>query len=620
MPELVDLHFAAPHVTTETRADGTLIVRAGQAMPAHARCTGDWLIANAAAKPDHIFFAERTGFTATDMVPGAWRTITYAQALARVRSLGEGLLARKLSAERPVVILSDNSIDHAMLTFACQYIGVPVAPLSQAYSLMSKDFGKLKTIFDLLQPGLVFVQDGAKFASALAALKAHGAQFETVATINVPAGAIALDQLANEPSAAVDAAFAQVTPDTIAKFLFTSGSTGMPKAVINTQRMLTSVIESWSALWPFLHTEPIVLVDWAPWNHTFGGNADVHLVLRFGGSFYIDNGKPAPGMIEHTIANLKDVAPTMFMNVPRGFDMMMPFFTNDADLRRNFFSRLKSIFYAGAALPQPIWERLEQMSIAETGKLVRMLSAWGSTETAPMATAVHWPITKAGVIGNPGPATALKLLPIEEVGGKMKYEVRVRGANITPGYWKQPETTREAFDEDGFYKIGDAVQFANPADHAQGIVFAGRVSEEFKLLTGTFVHTGALRVKGVGALTPLVQDLLVTGHDRDDVGFLLFPNMPALQALAEGLPQDAPPEALFKHSAVITKLRVGLEALRSDGGGSSTYAKRAAFMIEPPNTDAGEITDKGYLNQRAALARRAELVEALYAGSIGITI
>ena len=407
MTALVSIHYAPPSVNTDRRSDGSLILTSGIPLPPYARCIGDWLVAHAAAKPEHVFLAERRIVNGMpDMTPGTWRTVTYQETLQRVRALAQGLHSRHLSNEHPLVILSDNSINHALLALACQHIGVPVAPLSQAYSLMSKDFAKLKAIFALLQPGAVYVEDGGTFAPAVAALRAAGFAFEQICTQHTPADATAFEQLPQAPTAAVDHAFARVTGDTIAKFLFTSGSTGAPKAVINTQRMLTSNMASWAAAWPFLSEAPITYLDWMPWNHTFGGNADVGVILCHGGTMYLDNGKPAPGLVEHTAANLREVAPTLYLNVPRGFDMLLPFLESDAALRKNFFSRMKMIFYAGAALPQNLWERLEKLSIAETGKLVRMTSAWGSTETAPMATLVHWAINKAGVAGarTPGPS------------------------------------------------------------------------------------------------------------------------------------------------------------------------------------------------------------------------
>ena len=608
------LHYAPAAVHLEHAPGGDLILRSGHALPAFPRCNGEWLTYWADAVPERTLYAERAA--------GGWREVSYQQGLQAARAIGTDLLRRGLSPERPVAVLSDNSIDHALLALAAQYAGIPVAPISQAYSLLSKDHAKLKAIFRLLDPGLVYVGDEARFAPALAALGEF--KFDLIASAPAQHAERFSALLAMAPSLEVDAAFAAVGPDTIAKFLFTSGSTGEPKAVINTQRMLCSNQASWRVLWPFLADTPPVLVDWMPWNHTFGGNADCNMVLANGGTLYIDEGKPAPGLIERTAANLKEIAPTIYLNVPRGFDMLLPFLESDAALRKNFFSRLQMIFYAGAALPPSLWARLETLGMEETGHRVRMTSAWGSTETAPMATAVHYDIDKAGVIGNPAPGTTLRLLPIghsaDESDGKTKYEIRVKGPNVTPGYWKREDLTRAAFDEEGFYKIGDAVRFADDSDPARGIEFAGRVAEDFKLTSGTWVHTGALRVKAITALAPVAQDIVVTGHDRDAVGFMIFPNLPACRNLASDLPADAHPERVLAHEAVKALVHKGLRALRDEGGGSSTYAARALLLLEPPNIDTGEITDKGYINQRAVLDRRAEQVAQLHAAAAGTDV
>ena len=602
------LRFADAQVHVERRANGELVLCSGAPLGPYARCVGEWLEHWAREAPERVFIAERQG--------EGWREVTYAQARRAARSIGAALLARGLSSQRPVAVLSDNSVDHALLKLGCQYVGIPVAPISQAYSLMSRVHAKLKAIFALLEPGLVYVGDEARFAASLASLGAF--KFETVSSQPV-AGASTTPfsaLLDTHAGPEVDAAHAAIDGDTIAKFLFTSGSTGEPKGVINTHRMITSNQASYLALWPFLAEEPPVLVDWLPWNHTFGGNSDFNMVLANGGSLYIDEGKPAPGLIDKTAANLRLIAPTIYLNVPRGFDMLLPYLENDAQLRKQFFSRLKLIFYAGAGLPPTLWARLEKLGIEETGHRVRMVSAWGSTETSPMATCVHYDIDRAGVIGNPAPGSHIKLLPVGESGSgdaaKVKYEIRVKGPNITPGYWKRDDLTTAAFDDEGFYKIGDAVRFADPQDPARGIEFDGRVAEEFKLSSGTWVHTGALRVKAIAALAPVAQDIVLTGQDRDYAGFLIFPNLPACRSLAADLPTDAPPAQVLAHPAVRACVEQGMRALKADGGGSSTYAQRALFLEEPPGIDAGEITDKGYINQRAVLARRAALVAMLY--------
>ena len=575
------LRFAPARAELARRPDGALLMRSPDPLGAYPRALGVWLEQWAAKAPARTFLAERQG--------EGWREVSYAAALDAARRIGEALLARGLSAERPVAILSDNSVDHALLALGAMHAGIPVAPISPAYSLMSKDHAKLKGIFQLLQPGLVFAQNPAPFTAALAAV---GAQ------------ATALSELMSAtPGARIEAAWAAVGPDTVAKILFTSGSTGTPKGVINTQRMLCSNQQSWAQLWPFVEERPPVLCEWLPWNHTFGGNATFNMVLRNGGTLYVDGGKPAPGLVEVTVKNLREVSPTIYFNVPRGFDLLLPFLESDAQLRRNFFAKLDAVFYAGAALPQNLWERIEALALAERGGELAMLSAWGSTETSPMATCVHYPIPRAGVVGVPGPGTELKLVP---AAGKL--EVRVRGPNVTPGYWKSPEITRAAFDEEGFYRIGDAMKLADERDPAQGIVFDGRVAEDFKLMSGTWVHVGAVRVKLIAACNPLVQDAVITGHDREEMGALVFVNPAA--AAASGL--DA--------AGIRAQLQRGLRALHAEGGGSSMAPARLLVLDEPPSIDAGEITDKGYINQRAVLERRAGLVDKLYAGGLEVIL
>jgi feruloyl-CoA synthase len=560
------LRYAPAHVTIEKRADGATILRSPLALKPHARSVGDWLLHWYERAPDRTFLAERKG--------EGWRRVSYRDALSDVRRIGQALLNLGLGPDRPVAILSDNSVDHALLALGAMHVGVPVAPISPAYSLMSKDYAKLKYIFDLLKPGLVFAAEPEKFAPALAAV---GATSTPVSRL-----------LETNPGSTMEVAFSRLTPDTVGKILFTSGSTGTPKGVINTHRMMCSNQESWAQLWPFVEEKPPVIVDWLPWNHTFGGNACFNMMLRNGGTLYIDGGKPAPGLVDITAKNLREISPTMYFNVPRGFDLLMPLLEQDAALRRNFFKDLDLVFYAGAALPQNLWERLEKLALAEKGGQLAMLSAWGSTETAPMASCVHHIIERAGVVGNPGPGCALKLVPS---GGKL--EVRVKGPNVTPGYFRRDDLTREAFDEEGYYRIGDAMKLADPADPGKGLVFDGRVAEDFKLTTGTWVNTGAVRVKLIAAGNPLVQDAVITGHDRDEIGALVFLTPAA------------------KDADVRAKLAQALKELAGEGG-SSTHPKRLLVMQEPPQIDAGEITDKGYLNQRAVLERRAALVEKLY--------
>ncbi len=557
------LRFAPPEIRLEKRADGSMLLRSPQKLGPFARCVTEWLVQWSDRAPDKVFLAER-------VTSGSWRKLTYRETYGAVRRIAQALLERGLGPERPVAILSDNSIDHALLALGAMHVGVPVVPISPAYSLMSKDFGKLKSIFELVKPGLVYAADPEKFAPALAAV---GAKSTPVAEL-----------LETNPGSTQEREFSNVRPETVAKILFTSGSTGAPKGVINTHRMLCANQQMLAQAWPFVEDRPPVVVDWLPWNHTFGGNHNFNLVLRNGGTMYVDGGKPVPGLVETTARNLKEVAPTMYFNVPRGFDLLLPFLEQDAELRRNFFRDLDMLFYAAAALPQNLWDRLRKLKPG-----IAMLSAWGSTETAPLATSVHWPMDRAGVIGLPVAGCELKLVP---AAGKL--EVRVRGPNVTPGYFKRDDLTRAAFDEEGFYRIGDAAKLADADRPEKGIVFDGRVAEDFKLSTGTWVHVGAVRIALIAAADSLIQDAVITGHDRDEIGALVFLSPAA------------------KDVDVRSRLREVLEKLP---GTSSTRIARLLVMSEPPSIDANEVTDKGYINQRAVLQRRAALVEKLYSDS-----
>ncbi len=564
------LRYAPAEVRVDKRADGAIVLRSPQALEPYARAVGDWLVQWHERAPDRTFLAERKG--------DGWRRVSYRDALAHARRIGQALLDLGLGPDKPVAILSDNSVDHALLALGAMHVGVPVAPISPAYSLMSKDFAKLKYIFELLKPGLVFAEQADKFAAALAAVGATSTPVEKLLQTN--------------PGSTMEAAFSRLAPDSVAKILFTSGSTGTPKGVINTHRMLCANQQMLAQVWPFLEDREQTIVDWLPWNHTFGGNFCFNLMLRNGGTLYIDGGKPAPGLVEITARNLREIAPTLYFNVPRGFDLLMPMLEQDAGLRRNFFRELDMLFYAGAALPQNLWERLEALALSEKGGNLSMISSWGSTETAPSAAAVHYPIERAGVIGLPNPGCELKLVP-----SAGKLEVRVKGPNVTPGYFRRDDLTREAFDEEGYYRIGDAMRFADPAAPEKGLVFDGRVAEDFKLTTGTWVHTGLIRVKLIAAGNPIIQDAVITGHDRGEVGALVF--------LSPAAPNDP--------AEIRAKLAAALRELAREPG-SSTHPVRLLVMSEPPQIDAGEITDKGYLNQRAVLERRAALVEKLYAG------
>ena len=595
------LALAAPAVEVVPRNDGGCVLRCPQPLAPYGRCIGDDLAHWAKAAPDRVFLAERRADT-------TWRELRYAEAHELVRRIGQALVERDLSAERPIAILSDNSIDHALVALAAMHVGVPVAPISPSYSLASRDYAKLSHALGLLSPGLVFVEDASKFAAALAAADVTGAEIVTSGTAPRGIDATPLAELADAvPDARVDRAFRTVGPETVAKILFTSGSTDLPKGVINTQRMMCANQQAIAQIWPFLAAKPPVIVDWLPWSHTFGGNHNFNMMLRHGGTLYIDDGKPVPGLVERTVANLAAISPTISFNVPRGYHLLLPYLERDESLRSTFFRRLDLIFYAAAALPQNLWERLEDVARAARGERVRLLSSWGATETAPLATSVHAGMARASVIGLPVPGIELKMVPSGD-----RMELRVRGPHVTPGYFKRPDLTRAAFDEEGYYCSGDAGRFANPGEPLSGIVFDGRIAEDFKLSTGTWVHVGALRVNAIAAGAPAILDCVVTGHDRSEVGLLIFPSAPGCRSLCDA-PADLPLAALVALPAVVGRIREALVTLAREATGSSTYPTRALVMDEPPSGDANEITDKGYINQRAVLMRRAALVERLHA-------
>ena len=595
-------------VLLDRKADGTIHLRSPHRLEAYPDRLTQRLEHWAGAAPDRVFLAQRAA-------DGSWRRLTYSQVLSQVRSIAQSLLQRRLSAERPIAILSGNDIEHALLGLAAMMAGIPYAPISVPYSLMSSDFGKLKTIVEILTPGLVFAADGTAFVRAIEAAVPRGVEIAvTVHPHPERPTTLFADLLATKPAAAVDAAHARVGPDTIAKILFTSGSTGYPKGVINTQGMLCANQAQIRAGLAFIGDEPPVIVDWLPWNHTFGSNHNFNMVLDNGGSLYIDDGKPLPGVIAATARNLKEIAPTIYFNVPKGFEALLPHLRADADLRRNFFSRLKVLFYAGAGLQQYAWDELQEMSVATCGERVIFISSIGSTETAPLAIACNWDSPRPGNIGVPAPGVELKLVPNE---GKL--EARLKGPNITPGYWRRPDLTKEAFDEQGYYRIGDALKFVDANDPSQGLLFDGRLAEDFKLASGTWVSAGALRAQFVDHCAPLVRDAVIAGINRDDIAVLVFPDIEACRRLA-GLAADALPATVLADTKLRDEFRRRLDTLARQSTGGSTRICRLVLMAEPPSLDAGEATDKGSINQRAVLTRRAALVEDLYASAPSINV
>ena len=589
---LDDPKWLAPARTVRVGfADGSFVLRSPEPLQPYARCIGEWLEHWAVQTPQAPAFAERTA-------AGDWRRLSWAQTRQQVGRIAQGLIDLNLAPQAPIVVLSDNAIDHLLLMLAGMHIGRAVCTVSSAYCRLTQDHGKIHGILKTLGPALVYASDARVYGPALAR---SGLAAVVVFSQGAEgfAGALSLDSLGGTAEGpAVMQAFAQVSPDTHAKYLLTSGSTGHPKVVINTHRMLCANQQMVAQAWRFLEREKPVIVDWLPWSHTFGGNHNLNLVLRNGGTLVIDEGRPAPGLVEKSVRNLCEVQPNLYFNVPRGLDMVLPLLEADEAQARRFFERLRMVFYAGAALPQATWERLQALARRIRGEGVWLTTSWGSTETSPAISSAHWKLDSAGVIGLPLPGMELKFV---RNGGKL--EMRVRGVSVFPGYRDAPQLTAQAFDAEGYYCIGDAGLLADDAAPERGVVFDGRVAEDFKLSTGTWVSVGTLRIRVVSALAPLAQDVVVTGHDSAEVGVLIFPT-----AQAAALPA----------TELAARIAGVLLALQREGGGSSRVPARALVLREPPQADAGEITDKGYINQRAVLARRAADVQALHLGGLGV--
>jgi len=600
------LHFMPRDVALERRADGTMLLQSRIPMAEYAPHIPAYLHTWSAEAPDRVWLAQRRG------ADRAWLKVTYGEAQRIVDAVTQALLDMRLPEGRPVAILSGNSLEHAFFTMAAMQARLPVAPVSPAYALMSADFAKLKYVFELLEPSLVFVQNGPMFAKALAALDLKGARIVHVDAPPPGLDSTSWQQLtAVTPTPAVVASVAAIQPDTIGKFLLTSGSTGMPKAVINTQRMMSANVAISRQARRRGPDDPVpVVLDWLPWNHTMGGNASFYNLLAEGGTMYLDDGRPLPGQFDETLRNLREISPTSFTNVPAGYAMLATALEHDDALCRTFFANLSALAYGGATLPDDLYLRMQHLAVKYTGHRIVFFTGWGSTETAPNATITHWETERVGLIGLPLAGVTLKLIPTGP-----KYEVRIRAITVTPGYYKRPDLTAAAFDEEGFYRIGDAAVFVDPDDPAQGLIFAGRVVEDFKLMSGTFVHVGSLRVAAIAAASPAIQDAVVAGQDREYVGLLAWPNLPACRQLMNR--PDATPDEIVRAPAVIEHVRRTLAAHNAANPGSSMRIERVILMAEPPSIDGHELTDKGYINQRATLDRRAALVERLYADPPG---
>ncbi len=585
------------------QAGQALYMQALEPLQAYPQRLLERLLRWAEERPEQTFIARRGA-------DGQWQRISYAEMLMRVRSLAQGLLAFDLSAERPLLILSGNDLEHLQLACAALYLGVPYCPVSPAYSLVAQDYGKLQHICTLLQPGLVFAADGQAFARAIEAVV-------PVATpLLLTEGEVAGREcrsfsslLGLEACDEADAAFAASGPDSIAKFLFTSGSTKLPKAVITTQRMLCANQQMLLQTFPVFGEAPPVLVDWLPWNHTFGGSHNVGIVLYNGGTLYIDDGKPTPQHFAETLSNLREISPTAYLTVPKGWEELVAALEVDAELREMFFAQIKLFFFAGAGLSQAVWDRLDAVAEAHCGERIRMMAGIGMTETSPSCTFTTGPLSMAGYVGLPAPGCEVKLVPVD---GKL--EGRFSGPHVMPGYWRSPEQSAAAFDEEGFYCSGDALKLADPEHPEWGLMFDGRIAEDFKLNTGVFVSVGPLRTRVIMAGAPYIQDVVVTAPNRECIGLLVFPQLPACRELA-GLAPNATAEQVLAAPRLRAWLGELLEQLNQHATGSASRLAWACLMSEPPSLDKGEVTDKGSLNQRVILSCRAERIEALYQGA-----
>ena len=590
------LSFPPQELDVEKREDGTLILRSPIKLEEYEVNVGNKFKKTCEQVPENIWLAERDN--------EAWTKLSYKKALKNINSISQYIIDNGLNQKKPIMILSGNSINHGLLNVAGLFCGVPVAPISVAYSLMSSDYAKLKHCFELVDPGLIFVEDGIMFEKALENLPLDN--IKVICTKN-PVLKYNMELFKNllciDPNNEIEKTYNAVTPSYIAKYLFTSGSTGMPKGVINTQKMLCVNMQQGHQVRPQEFGESII-VDWLPWNHTMGGNLSLNGIFWNGGTMYIDNGKPIPSLFLNTIKNLKEISPTSYGSVPAGLAMLLEALKSDKDLCKSFFKNLSFISYGGASLPPEIWYGIRDLAKNTTGNDIDLVSGWGATETAPLSTSTYFKLDKPGNIGLPVPGMEIKMIP---AGNKM--ELRVKGPNVTPGYLKRDDLTKKAFDEEGFYIIGDAGRLVDANDPSRGIDFDGRVVENFKMLTGTWVDVGSLRLAVVNSCAPLLQDGLVTGHDKNYLGFLAWPN---IEACKKFLGKELEIKEIINHPLLREEIKKNIILHNKNFPGSSTKIKKLILMDTPPSFDNNEITDKGYVNQSSALVARDNLVNKLY--------
>jgi feruloyl-CoA synthase len=594
-------------IKMDSREDGSTVLYSVVPLEPHPYRLTERLMHWATAAPDRIFIGRKNE-------TGDWDTLTYAETFNKVKSIAQALLHKNVSPSQPIAILSENSIEHGLMALAALHIGIPYSAITPAYSLRSTDFEKLKHVITLLTPGLIFVQDGKKYEKALRAV----ANNVEVVSLNKPDGEFMFTHfdalITTKPTEEIDNAFSAIQPDTVAKILFTSGSTGLPKGVINTHENISTNWQQITQTFSFIKEEGLEFIDWLPWNHTFGGNHNFGLTVFNGGSLYIDDGNPTPKGIAATIANLKERRPTIYFNVPKGFEDLIPHFKSDEQLRKQFFSNLKMLFYAGAGMPQHVWNVLEELAVETVGEKILIGTGLGCTETCPSALFASEPGGFAGWLGVPVPGLELKLVPS---GGKL--EARYRGKNVFPGYWRQPELSAKAFDEEGFYCTGDALKFVDETNANEGMIFDGRIAEDFKLNTGTWVNVGVLRAQMIAAGDGLIQDVVITGDDNEFVGAIVFAGLDHCKKIT-GLDHNASTYELINHVVIKQNLQDVLNELSVKSTGSATLIKRAVFADFVLNIDKGEITDKGSINQRMIIQHHPEVVERIYSSGIDESI
>ncbi|MGW1419904.1 feruloyl-CoA synthase [Bradyrhizobium manausense] len=591
--------FAPAAVLIERRPDGAMVFRSPQTLEAFPATIGAMLDATVTSVPNRIFIAERSG--------NGWSSLTYAEVRDRVGALAAAVLALGGSTTRPLAILSDNSIDVLLMTLAAQHIGVPVVATSPGYAKNSQDFEKLRSIVDQTDPAIIYAADAQSYGRSIGAVARAGTRIVVSDLNGASEGWLSLTDLlaCHKENDEVAVAAANVTADAVARITFTSGSTAQPKGVITTHGMLTAHQQGIAQLWQFLHDNPPVLLDWLPWSHAFGANHNLLMALRHGGSLYIDDGRPVPGLIDRTVANLRSVSPTLYFNVPHGYQTLLPFLEEDAELAQAFFRRLKVIFYAGADMPPPLWRRYEALAKKSGNEQLRLMTGWGLSESTAAATLVHFNVERAGNIGLPLPGVEIKLAPVDQ-----KLELRIRGPSITPGYWRRPDLDNSVLDEDGFFRTGDAGKLIDPENPTAGFTFDGRIGENFKLSNGRWVFVGELRIKAIAAGAPVVEDVVVAGHDRAEPALLIVPSLQGCRRISLDLASCSFSD-LALHPKVRARVSEMLRTLAQDRDGAAQI-RRALILRQAPSAEANEITDKGYINQRLLLARRTVEVEQLY--------